>query len=147
MLEESWKDWPRQMVDSAKRLIRYRATSIVVRDDGILLLIRRLRETEFGLPGGGIENGELPISSAARDLYEETGLIASELKYISDYCDFWAGEIRYWGQVHSVFRVDAGGEVQAGDEHSEFAWWNGDSNLPLRDNVRPICVPFLGVSE
>lgn len=125
------------MTDMAERRIRYRATSIVARN-GKILLLREPQDTEFQLPGGGIERYELPVSAAARELREETGLVASRLEYIGEYCDFWGGEIEYWGQVQHVFRVTAEGGVALSNEHREFTWWNGTDDLLIEDCVRPI---------
>lgn len=125
------------MAEPSDRLIRYRATSIVARN-GKVLLLREPQDTEFHLPGGGIEQGELAVSAAARELREETGLVASELEYLFDYCELWGIDSRYDGQVHHVFRADGDGEVVLSEEHSEFTWWDGDENLPVLDYVRPM---------
>ena len=125
------------MDSAAERKIRRRATSIVMRH-GKVLLLREPGEVHFQLPGGGVKTGESAKSAAARELYEESGLVASCLEYIGEYCDFWGGEIEYWGQVQHVFRVTAEGEVALSSEHREFTWWNRTDDLPIEDYVRPI---------
>ena len=57
-------------------LPRRRAT-LVMRREGRILLVRDRGRSSYGLPGGGIEDGELPIVAAARELHEETGLEAT----------------------------------------------------------------------
>ena len=121
-----------------ERRIRRRATALVTRE-GRLLLLREPDDDLFGLPGGGIEGGEDPSLAAARELREETGLEARRTDYLFDYCEFFGDQgIDHWGQVHSVFRVDAAGEVTLGDEHCEFAWWDGETATPLHPYVEPI---------
>jgi 8-oxo-dGTP pyrophosphatase MutT (NUDIX family) len=62
---------------STKRL---RATVIVRREEGILLAVDR--SGLVLLPGGGVDHGELPLVAAARELNEETGLIATALQFL-----------------------------------------------------------------
>ena len=52
-----------------------RAT-IIVRVNGLILLVVARNGLTL-LPGGRVNRGELPISAAARELYEETGLKAT----------------------------------------------------------------------
>ncbi len=138
--------------DDAGKRIRHRATAIVVRG-GRVLLMREPGDSKFHLPGGGVDAGELPISAAVRELHEETSLAASAAAYISDYCEFYGGGIHsaphtaarkalpywrkgdYWGQVHSIFRIAAHGDVRLSAEHCEFVWWNGTTALPLLYSV------------
>lgn len=59
---------------------RPRATVIVLKEEGVLLA-----GDASGLvllPGGGVDHGELPIAAAARELYEETGLVATSLQFL-----------------------------------------------------------------
>ena len=64
------------MTEDDKQSVRRRATAILIRNDRVLLL-REPQDTAFHLPGGGVEQGELPISGVVRELHEETGLSAS----------------------------------------------------------------------
>ncbi len=62
--------------------LRDRSTCVVIRD-GKLLLVADGKLT-FMLPGGGVDAGETTKAAAARELLEETGLIATrtELLYV-----------------------------------------------------------------
>ena len=130
-----------------ERRIRRRATAIVIRD-GKVLLLREPQESEFELPGGGVEDGELPADSVERELREETGLTTVKADYLFEYCDFRAAEGGdYWGRVHTVFGVKAAGDVVLGDEHCEYAWWDGTVKLPLFDYVEPMLEMLQGANE
>jgi 8-oxo-dGTP diphosphatase len=53
--------------------------------DGRLVLCRHSDRTTWETPGGHIEPGESPQEAAERELYEETGIVATELVAIADY--------------------------------------------------------------
>ena len=46
---------------------------ILLRDDLVLITHQLASESEFQLPGGGIDAGESPISALHREVFEETG--------------------------------------------------------------------------
>lgn len=85
---------------------RMRATVIVKVDEGILLVVTR--KGLVLLPGGGLSKGELPIVGAARELHEETGLIATSLSYLFQH--------ESESNLHHVFLAEATGNPIAGDD-------------------------------
>lgn len=114
---------------------RQRATAIVVRDEKILL-VRDHTKTSFSLPGGGIERGELAISAVARELNEETTLVATSISYL----------FQHGGKAnnHHVFRVQADGDVDviADADVEEFTWWDRASELSVYPHVVRILEQF-----
>ncbi|WP_123706213.1 NUDIX hydrolase [Rathayibacter sp. PhB127] len=76
----------------AKPLLQLCCAAKCIDLDGNILLIKRSKEPRKGawsLPGGRIEPGETASDAAARELLEETGIVASRLKFhgISEYFD------------------------------------------------------------
>ena len=55
---------------------------IVLNENNELLLQLRSDTNDWGLPGGGMEIGDSFEETACKELYEETGLIAEELKLL-----------------------------------------------------------------
>jgi 8-oxo-dGTP pyrophosphatase MutT (NUDIX family) len=66
-------------------IVRRESTRVAVidADDRVLLLHTwdpgRAGSEVWELPGGGLEDGEVPTDGARRELYEETGIAAAEL--------------------------------------------------------------------
>ena len=119
-------------------LPRHRATVIVRRDDRVLVVRDRGRPT-YALPGGGIEKGELPIVAAARELYEETGLEASVIRFL------FVFEGKY--NNHHLYEVEADGEVAVRGEVDGFTWWDMVDDTPVYPHVRGILARLRTRSE
>ena len=110
-------------------LPRRRAT-LVMRREGRILLVRDRGRSSYGLPGGGIEDGELSIVAAARELYEETGLEATAIRHLFSF------EGKY--NTHSVYEVEADGEAAVRGEIDWFIWWDMKDDTPVYPHVRGI---------
>lgn len=84
-------------------LIMAGACVILLDEQGRILLQRRVDNGLWGLPGGSLEPGEAMEDVARRELYEETGLTAGELKLL----DVFSGEGLHYtypngDEVHNV---------------------------------------------
>lgn len=58
----------------------------VVHHDGRFLLVKRKKEPNantWGFPGGHVELGETGLAAAARELFEETGVVGKADRYLT----------------------------------------------------------------
>jgi 8-oxo-dGTP diphosphatase len=82
----SYIDWLRSRIGHQKTLIVY--GTLILRDGRWRLLLQRRADNGlWGLPGGILEPGETILDCARRELCEETGFTAGELRLTGVYTD------------------------------------------------------------
>lgn len=99
----------------------------MIRDDHVLL-VKRKNEPDAGLwgfPGGHVDLGETALAAAARELREETGVIGSPSRYLTNVDVIIrndTGEVRFHFLLAAVLCDYASGEPVADDDVSDAAW-------------------------
>ncbi|WP_348761064.1 NUDIX hydrolase [uncultured Salinisphaera sp.] len=92
----------------------------IIENDGAILLCRRAIEPRLGfwtLPAGFLELGETAAEGAARETWEESGIVAADLALQSMI------DVTHIGQVHIFFTARQDGvQRPAGPESSEVAF-------------------------
>ena len=120
---------------------RARATAIVVRS-GKVLLVREAGVHYFSLPGGGIHEGENAEVAAAREIWEELGLVAVKAERLRE-CDH-AGSMN----DHHVCLIQADRDPRLrGDELDAFCWWDTEESIPLHPHVKAILSKLDGLGK
>jgi len=113
---------------------------VVFDPGGRLLLIRRKNppfQGQYALPGGFVDYGETVEHAAARELAEETGLVAAGVSLIGVYSD---PDRDPRGHVVSIaYRIEtAGHEPRAGDDAAAAAFVANWETLDLAFDHRRI---------
>ena len=119
--------------DKAKQDKMLAATVLCIAEDGkVLAVSRRDDPTAFGLPGGKVDPDESPIEAAARELFEERGLIATDLKpvFVRGDADGYT-TTTFVGHVSGNIKTDEEGVVRWVDPEVLFAGPFGEYNRRL----------------
>ncbi len=91
-------------------------SALLVRDDGLVLVIRHRATGQWLLPGGHLEPGDISLAGAAlRELAEETGVQPGQVRPVAGLADTPADI-----DVHAIPANPAKGE--AGHWHADFRW-------------------------
>lgn len=127
-------------------LVMVGAAACVFDSQGRILLLRRVDNGGWGLPGGALEPGETTEGTARRETHEETGLKIAELTL---HGVFSGPELYYrypnGDEVHNVVVVYRaqyiGGPIRLDPaEHHEYGFYDLTS---LPTEVSPPCRPIL----
>lgn len=65
--------------DHRLKLYRPTAVAVVENERGEILLTQSVHGEDWGFPQGGVERGEDAVAGLLRELFEETGILASEV--------------------------------------------------------------------
>lgn len=107
---------------------------VVVRDDTVLLGRRRGSHGAgtWAFPGGKLDPGEQPHDAVARELHEETNLIAADIESIGWTNDVLADDALHLVTLHHLVRASGQPIVVESDKVQEWRWvaWN-DLPQPL----------------
>lgn len=137
-------------MDPAPFALRAVCGIIALDEKGRLLLVRRADDGSWGLPGGGVEPGELWSDAARRECTEETGWLVSIVGLFGAYSDPRSQMHVYpdGRAVHLVGVVlvaEAVEEVGRSDSEVLAVGFFGPEDLPepLFGPDRPVLIDFL----
>jgi len=127
------------------------AAAIIVRPDGMTLLVRKRGTTAFMQPGGKIEPNEQPRQALCRELAEEIGLTVDPAHpvYLGRFEAPAAHEDNRMVEAE-IFRLDIAEPVAATAEIEEIAWVDPKAPGPLplaaltRDHVLALATALGG---
>lgn len=126
---------------------RLGAIAVVLHNDHVLLARRRNPPDAglWGYPGGHVEWGETALDAAARELQEETGVIARPRDYLTN-IDILIGDEAGGTGIHFLLAAVAcdyvEGTPSAADDVAEARWVAFDEveagHLPMSDRVAEV---------
>src|SRR5699024_1443315 len=114
------------------------ASAVITDAQGRVLLALRGTEPERGcwsVPGGSVEPGETLAEAAAREAFEETGLLVEIGR------ELWTVEIPTGDgrvfEVHDFAATPTGGTLRAGDDAVDVRWFSSTElhQVPLTHDL------------
>ncbi|MCE5252088.1 NUDIX hydrolase [bacterium] len=114
--------------------------------EGKILLVREIEDGGWCMPGGWADVGERPSAVAAREVFEESGIIAVPRTLVGVYDANRREPLPFYHAYKLVFLCDrTGGELKTSNETSDVGFFSPDNLPPLsweRTNERHIADVF-----
>lgn len=112
------------------------AALVVVRFEGLVLMVFNVWRQQWELPGGMREPGETARQAAVRELAEETGIGSVDLNFVAvAEVDLRQPSRREYTAIYRTDLQDAP-HLVINEEASAFLWWGPQSSAP--DQMNPI---------
>lgn len=97
----------------------------VIDPDGRLLLIRRVDNGLWAMPGGACDPGETPAAAAARETWEESGYQVEITRLLGVFDSRLSGSQSSRHLYHHLFSaVPVAGEAKISNETSDVSWFS-----------------------
>ena len=115
------------------------SVTVAVRDErGRILLIHKIDNDSWALPGGAVDLGESVVEAAVREVAEETGVMIEVTGLVGIYSDpghvmaYDDGEVRQQFSVCFSARLISG-EARPDDTETKAVRWVDPSEVPTMD--------------
>ena len=125
---------------------------VIINDQLEIFTGRRLDNTKaWQMPQGGIDNNEIPLEAAYREMYEETGIRKSKVTLLKQtktwyrydlpqeiQNKFWGGKFRGQSQKWFLFKfIGTEFDINIDTEDQEFSDWKWSKKTEMLDSIVP----------
>lgn len=125
---------------------------VIINDQLEIFTGRRLDNTKaWQMPQGGIDNNEIPLEAAYREMYEETGIRKSKVTLLKQtktwyrydlpqeiQKKFWGGKFRGQSQKWFLFKfIGTEFDINIETKDQEFSDWKWSKKTEMLDSIVP----------